>query len=117
MDDKPPKSLWGPWSPYLNDPIERVAQLRCIRTLVRMLAIKATCGDTAKQLERYLMEAEMGNRKWISDNTGKISPILFDEVALENARHLFDSLPALVQRQIIATFAQLTKPLTPQKEE
>ncbi len=103
MNDKPPKSLWGPWSPVLTDETERIAQLRCIRTLVHVImnsrkALDYT--DTVPALQRCLQLAESGSE----DN-------------LDAARLLFDSLPAARQRDIIATFAVLHKPLTPQKEE
>ncbi len=108
MNDKPPKSPWGPWSPVLTDETERIAQLRCIRTLVHVLMNSRRAPDytdTVKHLEIVLQVAEATSKTFGSP-----------KIALENARLLFDAMPAARQRDIIATFAVLHKPLTPQKE-
>ncbi len=108
MNDKPSKSLWGPWSPVLTDEVERIAQLRCIRTLVHVMLGSRKAPDytdTVPVLLRALRLAE-----------GEIA-FPDADMHLDEARILFDALPAARQRDIIATFAVLHKPLTPQKEE
>jgi hypothetical protein len=107
MDDKPPKPMWGPWSPSASkDPAERIAQLRCLRTLVHVFAGSRKAPDytdTVKYLEIELRRAE-------GDEDAA-------EFALHSARAMFDALPAARQRDIIATFAVLHKPLAPEREE
>lgn len=82
-----PLPAWGPWSPDLIDPAERKAQMRQIATLVHILLPPAS-PDRAI-LVRAFCEAEGG--------------------APDYARYLFDKLPALIQRRIIATIAEMTK--------
>ena len=109
MDDRPPKPMWGPWSPILDDEVERIAQLRCLRTLVHVIMGSRKApdySDTVKYLIIALQAAE-GTSRTFGD----------PDVALEEARVLFDALPAARQRDIIATFAVLHKPLTPPKGE
>ena len=109
---KPPKSLWGPWSPVLTNKVERIAQLRCLRTLVHVILGSRKAPDytdSVKQLERSLLAAEATIRIYGESDNGN--------EPLEHARLLFDALPAARQRDIIATFAVLHKPLTPQKED
>ena len=102
MNDKPsPKSLWGPWSPVLTDETERIAQLRCIRTLVHVIMNSRKAPDytdTVPALCRFLQLSE------------------HDDIYFDSARVLFDALPAARQRDIIATFAVLHKPLVPEKD-
>jgi hypothetical protein len=62
--------------------------------------------DSVKQLEMSLRAAEATIRIYGEP----------DNEPLEHARLLFDALPAARQRDIIATFAVLHKPLTPQKD-
>ena len=109
---KPPKSLWGPWSRDLRDAAERLAQVRCLRTLVHVILGSRKAPDytdSVKQLEISLRAAEATIRIYGEPNN--------ENEPLEHARLLFDALPAARQRDIIATFAVLHKPLTPQKEE
>lgn len=108
MDDKtdvaPPKSLWGPWSPSVQYD-ERIAQLRCIRTLVHVFLGSRKSPDytdTVKVLERALKMAEVA---CTNDDGAHL------DIHLDHARLLFDALPAARQRDIIATFAVLHKPL------
>jgi hypothetical protein len=113
MDAKPPKSLWGPWSPALRHDGERLAQLRCVRTLVHMIVgsrRNADYSDTVKHLELALQRAEAAIRIYGQD-------AYLDQGPIAEARLLFDALPAARQRDIIATFAVLHKPLAPEKEE
>jgi len=117
MDElpKPPKSLWGPWSPDLIDPSERIAQLRCLRTLVHVLIVPRSpdYSNSVKTLKEELVRCEQRIKA--------LEFLEYNEVhhfsAIADARALFDALPAARQRDIIATFAVLHKPLTPQKEE
>ena len=112
MNDKPPKSLWGPWSPVLTDETERIAQLRCLRTLVHVIMNSRKAPDytdTVPALLRALRAAESIIRIYGEPNN--------ENAPLEDARILFDALPAARQRDIIATFAVLHKPLTPEKGE
>jgi hypothetical protein len=110
VERAPPKSLWGPWSPSAH-PYERVAQLRCIRTLVHVfLGSKKSPSytDTVKHLEIALKMAELqiaAERVYRGENDALL------DINLDHARLLFDALPAARQRDIIATFAVLHKPL------
>jgi hypothetical protein len=105
-DPKPPKSLWGPWSPSASqDFCENKAQLRCLRSLVHVFMGSRKAPDytdTVKYLEIELQKAEGDG--WEAT------------FALDAARILFDALPAARQRDIIATFAVLHKPLAPERE-
>jgi hypothetical protein len=94
-----PKPRWGPWSPQFHSfvfepgtPLERDFKLalRTVRTLVHIMASRHL-GDTARHLEQALAEAEHGK-----------------PTALETARILFDALPPLNQRNIIATYMSIT---------
>ena len=103
--DKPPKPMWGPWSPVLTDETERTAQLRCIRTLVHVILGSRKAPEYTDTVPVLLHELRMAEKEnW-------------DGSSLRIARLLFDALPAARQRDIIATFAVLHKPLTPPKEE
>jgi hypothetical protein len=118
--NKPPKSLWGPWSPVPIGDCERIAQLRCLRTLVHVIIGSRKAPDytdTVPALLRALRDAEASDRE-------RLIVALGDDVAprqrqedMDEARLLFDSLPAARQRDIIATFAVLHKPLTLPKGE
>ena len=124
MNDNPPKSLWGPWSPVVTDETERIAQLRCIRTLVHVLlnsrkALDYT--DTVSVLLCSLREAELHLPSTEGLTIAEWAPLHEEATrrahkAFWDARLLFDALPAVRQRDIIATFAVLHKPLTPPKE-
>jgi len=112
MDNQTPKPMWGPWSTELRDPAEQFAQLRCLRTLIHVLVgdRRSDYSDSVKHLERALQAAEDHIRLhgfWFAD----------ENMALADARALFDALPAARQRDIIATFAVLHKPVAPPKEE
>jgi hypothetical protein len=113
-DTKPSKPRWGPWSPLVvGRPHERVAQLRCLRTLVHVfIGSRKAPGysDSIKYLEEALHRSESVVRLYgeLADN---------DSGPLADARILFDALPAARQRDIIATFAVLHKPLAPEREE
>ena len=118
--DKPPKPMWGPWSPVLTDEVERTAQLRCIRTLVHVILGSRKAPDytdTVPVLLRALRAAEQGNRDRTVDALGDDSAPRQQQEDLEEVRLLFDALPSARQRDIIATFAVLHKPLTPPKAE
>jgi len=56
MNDKTPKSMWGPWSTDLRDPAERMAQLPQPATLVHVLVGMRTrdYSDSVKHLEHAL---------------------------------------------------------------
>ena len=106
-----PKSRWGPWSPVLTDGVERIAQLRCIRTLVHVVMGSRKAPDytdTVPALLRALRAAESIIRIYGESNN--------ENAPLEDARILFDALPAGRQRDIIATFAVLHEPLAPEKD-
>lgn len=80
MSDKP---LWGPWSPDLVDcPEERNKQLRSLASLVWVFAGQGFVNDLMVELRR----AEL------------------NVYALDNARRMFDLLPTLAQRHIMASF-------------
>jgi hypothetical protein len=85
MTDKP---LWGPWGPAGLDPNERKAQFRSVATLVHMLRIAEVDAD---ELIRALRLGEHSS------------------VDAERARLLFDKLPTLMQRRIIATWNTVNK--------
>jgi hypothetical protein len=77
---------------------ERRCQLRCVATLVYMMRLAG--GPDPMPLVRLLREAEnLDPTEWIGYNS-----------ALQKARRVFDLLPALHQRKIIATFAALHDP-------
>lgn len=103
--------MWGPWSPSLTDPAERKAQLRCLAAIVYMLRQQG--GADIMPLVRALREAEMPQcerdvANLCNDDPADDFPRLDDD--LDRARRLFDLLPALHRRRIIATFAQVTGP-------
>ena len=79
---------FGPFRPEC-DPVERIAQLRVLRTLVH----------------GYLWTVEEGPRIEEALRTAEK-----DANAIETALHLFDMLPTLVKRRILATFAYLHRP-------
>jgi len=81
---------WGPWSPNLTDAAERKAQLRSLHALVRVYAPRL---DVKQRLLIALHEAE--------------HPLGFSDV-LKTAGELFNQLPTLVRRRVIATFAAMT---------
>jgi hypothetical protein len=79
---------FGPFRPDV-DPVERVAQLRTLRTLVHVHShdgIEPAVEDVLRQAEQ-------------------------DAFVLETALQAFDLLPALTRRRILATFAYIHKPL------
>ena len=94
------KPLWGPWSPDLADPAERKAQLRCLAAIVYMMRIAG--GPDPIPLVRALRAAEE------FEDTTKHSAAA--TIAFVHSRHLFDQLPILHQRKIIATFSAVTGP-------
>jgi len=112
MNDKTPKSMWGPWSTDLRDPAERMAQLRSLRTLVHVLVGMRTrdYSDSVKHLEHALRVCESAVRIYGVD-------VFLDSGPLADARALFDALPSGRARDVIATFAVLHEPLTLSKEE
>ena len=81
-----------PFGPFREDcdPVERIAQLRVMRTLVHGLLWTV---DEGRALEAALRRAEQ------------------DSDAAATALDLFDHLPALTRRKILATFAYIHKPL------
>lgn len=78
-----------PFGPFRDDvdPVERIAQLRVLRTLVHTYA-------RSEELERNLRDAET-------------YPSLF----CANALRLLDMLPPINRRLILSTFAFIHKPL------
>jgi len=76
------------FGPFRKDvaPAERIAQLRCLRTLVR-------CHWPLPELERALREAEQ--------DCSRLLPALA----------LLDVIPTLRRRRILSTFAHLHNPL------
>lgn len=83
-----PAEPFGPFR-YKCDPVERVAQLRVLRTLVHV----------------HLWTVEEGPRIEAALRLAEI-----DNASLATALHLFDALPALPRRRILATFAHLHQP-------
>jgi len=81
---------WGPWSSDLTDAAERKAQLRSLQALVRVYAPRL---DVKVLLLEALRAAETYRG------------------ALDNAGCLFNQLPTLVRRRVIATFAAMTPSL------
>ena len=81
-----------PFGPFRDgvDPVERIAQLRVLRTLVHghLWTI-----EEGPQIEDALRTAEK------------------DSDAVETARLMFEMLPTLAKRRILATFAYIHKPL------
>jgi hypothetical protein len=113
MDDKTPKSLWGPWSPIFADGrltvdqkfIERKAQLRCLRTLIHVMLGSRKAPDYTDTVKHLIIALRIAEE-----------PGIDQDIKLDHARLLFDALPAARQRDIIATFAVLHEPLVPSKE-
>ena len=81
-----PADAWGPFRPELDD-AERLACLRSLRALARVLA-----GPRADYLCRALAEAET------------------DPAALEPARAALRALEPVDRRKILATYAALLRP-------
>jgi hypothetical protein len=81
-----------PFGPFRAecDPVERVAQLRVLRTLVHGHLWTV---DEGQSIEEALRAAEQ------------------DSSAVETAMYLFEMLPTLVKRRILTTFAYIHKPL------
>lgn len=92
------KPLWGPWSFAAkldrSNPdhyAELAAQLRSLATLVHVMRLK---GWPIEQLMLSLRKAEQG--------------LLIE---LEMARIMFDAMPSLIQRNIIATWDIINRPI------
>ena len=79
-----------PFGPFRDgwNPVERTAQLRCLRTLVHMHLGMA---EEGRELEAALRAAEQG--------------------ASNEALMIFQKLPTFARRRILATFAYIHKPL------
>jgi hypothetical protein len=76
-----------PFGPFRDiDPVERVAQLRTLRTLVRVFA-------RDRELEAALHAAET------------------NDAHRARALIMFDALPAVRRRNVLATFAYIHRPL------
>jgi hypothetical protein len=96
------KPLWGPWSPDCS-PRDQALMLRSLATLCHVMRLPGQMNPN--DLVYYLREGE------------------FSALAREKARKMFDLLPSLLQRQIIASFSavnveKLSAPaLVPEAEE
>lgn len=78
---------WGPFADGL-DPAERVARLRCLRTIVHLC-----CGWRGHRLKDCLWRAER------------------NDTALVEALAALDVLEPLDRRRVLATYAALSKPV------
>lgn len=77
----PSRDWWGPWRPDIEPP-ERLARLRSLRVVVRLL-----CGPRGADLERHLRDAET------------------DRPALLRALDALDRLAPLDRRRVLASYA------------
>jgi hypothetical protein len=77
---------FGPWSPDVVDPTEKVAQLRSLAALSALLV------GSGHPLVSTLRAAED------------------DSDAADQARELLDALPALTKRRLLSTFSTITWP-------
>lgn len=84
---------WGPWASGIDD-CERRARLRSLRAIVRM-----HLGPRGAILERGLHCAETG------------------AASLEAVHGVLSRLPSMPLRQILGSYAALTKPTEPCKSE
>ncbi len=78
-----PLDRWGPFADGISQ-AERVARLRCLRTIAHLLL-----GPRGMPLKAALLRAETG------------------EVALDHAHAAIDALPSLDRRRVLASYAAM----------
>jgi len=90
-----------PFGPFRSelDPIERIAQLRCLRTLVHVFAPEK-CKPN-----------QFGGVRWTVSKSLEFAEQHQDSGSLWLALAEFDAMPSLTRRKILATFAYIHRPI------